>query len=172
METVFNDTSMANQTKEDVYNLSQLIDAKKFINESTQALLLRNALICWYENNTLPDNVEDYERFEQNFRQNFFWKQLEQKEELTRKLNTTGTFGQIPSKEKLQGLKDKIDSLANNQNLSTDSELVKRNKLVQALREEFVNLKKKVTLDNYFNMKAEIHVFSNEIEKFMIRASV
>lgn len=29
-----------------------------------------------------------------------------------------------------------------------------------------------MTLDNYFNMKAEIYVFSNEIEKFMIRASV
>jgi hypothetical protein len=40
------------------------------------------------------------------------------------------------------------------------------------LREEFSSLKKKVTLDNYFNTKAEIHVFSNEIEKFIIRASV
>lgn len=43
---------------------------------------------------------------------------------------------------------------------------------MKALREEFTGLKKKVTLDNYFNMKAEIYVFSNEIEKFMIRASV
>ena len=40
------------------------------------------------------------------------------------------------------------------------------------LREEFASLKKKVTLDNYFNTKAEIHVFSNEIEKFIIRSSV
>jgi hypothetical protein len=36
------------------------------------------------------------------------------------------------------------------------------------LREEFAALKKKVTLDNYFNMKAEIYVFTNEIEKFLI----
>lgn len=43
---------------------------------------------------------------------------------------------------------------------------------MKALREEFAALKKKVTLDAYFNMKAEINVFSNEIEKFMIRASV
>lgn len=43
--------------------------------------------------------------------------------------------------------------------------------MVKLLREEFTSLKKKVTLDNYFNTKAEIHVFSNEIEKFMIRAS-
>jgi len=30
---------------------------------------------------------------------------------------------------------------------------------VKALKEEFSGLKKKVTLDNYFNMKAEIYVF-------------
>jgi hypothetical protein len=47
-----------------------------------------------------------------------------------------------------------------------------RDSIVKALREEFAILKKKVTLDNYFNMKAEIYIFSNEIEKFMIRASV
>ena len=43
--------------------------------------------------------------------------------------------------------------------------------MVKLLREEFSSLKKKVTLDNYFNTKAEIQVFSNEIEKFIIRAS-
>jgi len=40
------------------------------------------------------------------------------------------------------------------------------------LREEFASLKKKVTLDAYFSTKAEIAVFSNEIEKFIIEASV
>lgn len=89
METVFNDSSMAGLTAEEAYKLDQLIDAKKFINENTQALLLRNALICWFENSTLPDDVEKYEQFESNFRQNYFWKQLDQKEELTRKLNVT-----------------------------------------------------------------------------------
>ena len=74
METVFHDTSMANQTKEEVYSLSQLLDAKKFINEGSQALLLRNALICWYEDRPLPDTVEQYEESERHFRQNFFWK--------------------------------------------------------------------------------------------------
>lgn len=43
---------------------------------------------------------------------------------------------------------------------------------MKALREEFTSLKKKVTLDNYFNTKAEIYVFSNEIEKFLIKGSV
>jgi hypothetical protein len=58
METVFNDKTMANLTKEEVYNISQLVDAKKFINESTQALLLRNALISWFENQPLPDDIK------------------------------------------------------------------------------------------------------------------
>ena len=64
METVYNDTTMAKLTAEEVYSLNQLIDAKKFINETTQALLLRNALICWFENSALPDNAEKYEEFE------------------------------------------------------------------------------------------------------------
>jgi len=54
--------------------LSQLLDAKKFINEATQALLLRNALMCWFENSPLPETVEIYDKFEQNFRNNFFWR--------------------------------------------------------------------------------------------------
>lgn len=60
----------------------------------------------------------------------------------------------------------------NDQTLPTPSAVQKRDLLVKSLREEFAALKKKVTLDNYFNTKAEISVFSNEIEKFMIRASV
>ena len=60
METVFGDTSMANLTNEDAYTLSQLIDAKKFINETTQALLLKNALMCWSENSILPSDFDTY----------------------------------------------------------------------------------------------------------------
>ena len=60
----------------------------------------------------------------------------------------------------------------NDHSLATQTEIKKRDALVKALREEFASLKKKVTLDNYFNTKAEIYVFSNEIEKFLIRGSV
>lgn len=68
METVYNDTSMKSLTTEAVYNLRQLVDAKKFINESTQALLLKNALMCWFENSTLPDSIELYEKFDASFK--------------------------------------------------------------------------------------------------------
>ena len=44
--------------------------------------------------------------------------------------------------------------------------------MVNALKAEFAGLQKKVTLDNYYNTKAEISVFSNEIEKLIIEASV
>lgn len=156
METVFGDTSMASLTNEDVYSLSQLIDAKKFINEGTQALLLRNALICWFENSAMPTDSETYEKFEKNFRQNFFWKQLEQKEELAKKLQMANTFGQIPTQDQLKEMKLKIDRMVNDQNLATQSEIDRRDALVKVLREEFSSLKKKVTLDNYFSTKAEI----------------
>ncbi len=62
--------------------------------------------------------------------------------------------------------------MVNDHNLATQSEVDKRDALVKVLREEFANLKKKVTLDNYFSTKSEIQVFSNEIEKFVIKASV
>ena len=74
METVFNDDSMASLSAEEVYNLRQLVDAKKFINESTQAILLKNAVICWFENSPMPDTNEKFEKYEQNFKDNFFWK--------------------------------------------------------------------------------------------------
>jgi hypothetical protein len=87
METVFSDSAMASITNEEVYSLRQLVDAKKFINESAQALLLKNALMCWYENAPLPDDIDKFTVFETNFRVNFFWKLIEQKDELSKKLN-------------------------------------------------------------------------------------
>jgi hypothetical protein len=44
--------------------------------------------------------------------------------------------------------------------------------MVKALRIEFSAMKKKVVLDEYFTTKSEILLFSNEIEKFIIKASV
>ena len=40
------------------------------------------------------------------------------------------------------------------------------------LKEEFASFKNKVFLGNYFSTKAETQVYSNEIEKFIIMASV
>lgn len=74
METVFGDKSLSQSTNEAAYSLSQTIDAKKFMNENTQALLLKNAVICWFENSPLPTDFDQYEKFEESFRQNFFWK--------------------------------------------------------------------------------------------------
>ena len=35
---------------DEVYSLDQLTDAKKYLSDGTQALLLKNAIICWNEN--------------------------------------------------------------------------------------------------------------------------
>lgn len=69
-------------------------------------------------------------------------------------------------------MKKKIDDLVNDHTAATQNEVQRRDAVIKALRTEFNALKKKVTLDAYFNTKAEISVFSNEIEKFLIRASV
>jgi len=90
METVFGDTSMAQLTNEDVYSLSQLNDAKKFLAENTMSLLLRTAVMCWCENSPLPNSIETFRGYEKKFRDNFFWKLLKQKESLQAKLGSSG----------------------------------------------------------------------------------
>lgn len=64
METVYNDTSMASLTNEDVYSLGQIKDAMEFMQQNTRALLLKNAAMCWSENSVLPSSSEVYEKFE------------------------------------------------------------------------------------------------------------
>ena len=44
--------------------------------------------------------------------------------------------------------------------------------MVKALQAEFNAMKKKVTIDNYFTTKAEIELYGNEMEKFMMIASI
>ena len=73
-----------------------------------------------------------------------------QKKELQKKQ----IFVQIPTESELDALKRRIDELANDHTLATDQERDKRDELVKALKEEFFLLKKKVTLDNYYNLKA------------------
>lgn len=41
------DPGLATMQSDEVYSLYQLTDAKKFLCDGTQALLLKNALICW-----------------------------------------------------------------------------------------------------------------------------
>jgi hypothetical protein len=72
-------------TNEDVYNMSQLKDAVEFMYNNLKALLLRNAVICWKENQPLPNSAEKYMQFEKSFRQNYFWKILEIKKEVLEK---------------------------------------------------------------------------------------
>lgn len=172
METVFGDTSMAQLTNEDVYSLSQLNDAKKFLAENTMALLLRTAVMCWCENSPLPNSTKTFLTYEKRFRDNFFWKLLKQKESLQAKLGNSGQFGQVPSKEQIAELKAEIDELDLNCSLATKTAEQQRDEMVKALRVEFNAMKKKVTLDTYFTTKAEIQLFSNEVEKFLIKASV
>lgn len=81
---------------------------------------------------------------------------MEQKEEITKKINMMSTIGTIPSQKELKQMRKKIDDLVNDNSLPTENDVQRRDKLVKALREEFASLKKKVTLDNYFNTKAEI----------------
>ena len=81
MEIVI-DPHLANMTNDEVYDIVRLADAKKFLSDGSQALLLKNAIICWNENQLLPDSAATYAKFEANFRNMFFWKIIEDKENM------------------------------------------------------------------------------------------
>lgn len=82
MEIFLNDPSFATMSNDEVYSLFQLVDAKRFLSDTTQSLLLKNAIICWNENQVLPDSAQVYAKFEENFRNMFFWKIVEHKENM------------------------------------------------------------------------------------------
>ena len=171
MEIVL-DPSLATMGTDEVYSLYQLTDAKKFLADGTQALLLKNALICWNENQILPDSPELYAKFEENFRNGFFWKIIEHKENMIVSLQQRGDSSGIPTKKQLNALKQQIEDLQANYSLATATEEEHRDRMVAKLKEEFRAQKKKVTLDSFYTTKAEIMVLSNEIEKHITRASV
>ena len=81
METVLGSGDSA-MTREQVYSMSQLKDCKDFLKESTSPLLLKQAVMCWSENQVLPDDPETYGAWEKKFRSMFFWKIIQAKEEI------------------------------------------------------------------------------------------
>lgn len=62
--------------------------------------------MCWTENTVLPDDPLVYDQFEANFRQQFFWKIVQQKEMIIKAITSNGKDTGLPSKEKLKKLKD------------------------------------------------------------------
>ena len=42
--------------------------------------MLKQAVMCWNENQILPDDPDVYEQWEKRFRSMFFWKIIEEKE--------------------------------------------------------------------------------------------
>lgn len=131
-----------------MYNLEQLSQAKKFINEFATAKLLKTALMCWINNSALPSSKQEFLEFEEVLRQQIGWKQVEQKEEIVRKLSLNNSFGTTtPTSKDLKDLKAKIELLVNDQTLATAQAIKNRDLLVKALKEEFSVIKKKVILD-------------------------
>lgn len=119
----------------------------------------------------LPDSADIYARFEDNFRNAFFWKIIEHKENMIATLGQRGDAG-IPSQRQLRELQKRIDDLQASYSLATATEEEHRDRMIASLQEEFRAQKKKVTYDSYYSTKAEIMVLSNEIEKLLTRASV
>ena len=84
----------------------------------------------------MPDGADVYAKFEENFRNMFFWKIVEQKENMVANLSLRGDPG-IPSKKQLRELRQRIDDLMANYSLATATEEEHRNAMVKQLREEF-----------------------------------
>ena len=95
METVLG-TGDPQMTREKVYSISQLKDAKDFMKDNTSALLLKQAVMCWSENQILPDDPVVYEKWERKFRETFFWKIIQEKEDIKQKKSQRGDL-KIPT---------------------------------------------------------------------------
>ena len=111
LESVLNDYSIKDMQNDDPYDLNQLGKAKGFLADTCQPLLLKNAIICWTENRVLPDDPKLYERYEENFRDKFFWKIIKQKERLVKNINSGFRDSFLPSNDKLRRLKNEIQKL-------------------------------------------------------------
>ena len=122
METAHNDHDIKDMQSDDVYDLQQLQKAKGFLTDSCQPLLLKNAIICWIENRVLPDDPRVYEKYDENFREKFFWKIIKQKEQIVKTLSSAGRDTGVPSNEKLQRLKKEIQQLQDDFTLATKDE--------------------------------------------------
>lgn len=120
----------------------------------------------------MPDDPNVYAKFEENFRNLFFWKIIEHKENMVAALSNRGDANGIPSRKQIEELRQRIDKLQADYSLATTTQEEHRAKMIQRLNEEFTAQKKKVTLDHFYSTKAEIMVLSNEIEKHLTRASV
>jgi hypothetical protein len=57
METIMYEDGLSNMAPDGVYNYEQLTKAKKFLSDISSALMLKNALISWNENHTMPDSI-------------------------------------------------------------------------------------------------------------------
>lgn len=64
--------------------------------DNTSALLLKQAVMCWSENQILPDDPIVYEKWEKKFRETFFWKIIQEKENIIQKKPQRGDL-KIPS---------------------------------------------------------------------------
>ena len=80
------DSGLAQMRSDEVYSMFHLNHAKRFLADTTQALLLKNAVMCWNENQVLPDSPNIYAKFEETFRNSFFWKIIEHKENMVTNL--------------------------------------------------------------------------------------
>ena len=69
-------------------------------------------------------------------------------------------------------MKQKLDTLIADNTLATDEQHERHQAMVKAMREEFKQLKKKVAIDTYYGLKAQVAVYGNELEKLVILASI
>lgn len=84
----------------------------------------------------LPDSASVYKKFEENFRNLFFWKIIEHKENMVQNIAARG-HDAIPTKQVLAKLQEKIDNLQANYSMSTTTEEEHRKQMIEHLKEEF-----------------------------------
>ena len=78
---------------EEGLQLGHLKKCKKFLSELIQGKQLKNALICWLSNSTIPLDPKVYQTYLQQYKNDIFWKIMNMKDQLPSPYNE-----KLPSK--------------------------------------------------------------------------
>lgn len=85
----------------------------------------------------MPDSAAVYAKFEENFREAFFWKIIEHKENMVTSRMARSDGGGIPTQKQLAQLQQQIDDLQANYSLATATEDEHRLAMIEKLQAEF-----------------------------------
>ncbi|CDW83349.1 UNKNOWN [Stylonychia lemnae] len=146
---------------EEAMNVQSLKKVKKFLGELIQAKQLKNALICWLANSTLPTDTKIYQSYLQQYKNDIFWKIMYQKDQLP---SVYGHAQQQHQQQQQQKTQQSLELQGKERNKQAEQTML--------LNQQLINMQIQVLVDQVQSCKAETIVLSNEIERQIVKSAI